>query len=71
VRRNPYHARLPAWLLDNVRRAEMVKGQGGIAPDFTFGTIYRQRKWSRGRLAEVLKNGKCLARSENVAGLFR
>jgi LmbE family N-acetylglucosaminyl deacetylase len=71
VRRNPYHARLPAWLLDNVRRAEMVKGQGGAAPDFTFGTIYRLRKWSRGRLAEVLKKGKCLSRSENAAGLFR
>jgi LmbE family N-acetylglucosaminyl deacetylase len=71
VRRNPYHARLPAWLLDNVRRAEIVKGQGGASPDFTFGTIYRLRQWSRGRLAEVLKNGKCLSRSENAAGLFR
>ena len=42
VRRNPYHARLPAWLMDNVRRgAELVGGQGGVAPDFTFGAIYR------------------------------
>ena len=46
MRRNPYHARLPAWMLDNVRRAELVGGQGGAAPDFTFGTIYRLRKWS-------------------------
>jgi N-acetylglucosamine malate deacetylase 1 len=71
VRRNPYHARLPAWMLDNVRRAEMVGGQGGPAPDFTFGTIYRLRKWSRNGLADVLKNGKCLSRTENPAGLFR
>jgi LmbE family N-acetylglucosaminyl deacetylase len=50
VRRNPYHARLPAWLIDNVRRgAELVGGQGGVAPDFTFGVIYRLGKWSRGR----------------------
>lgn len=72
VRRNPYHARLPAWMLDNVRRgAELVGGRGGAAPDFTFGTIYRLRKWSRGRLVEVLKNGRCLSRSENAAGFFR
>jgi N-acetylglucosamine malate deacetylase 1 len=71
VRRNPYHARLPAWMLDNVRRAEMVGGQGGAAPDFTFGTIYRLRKWSRNGLADVLKNGKRLSRSEDPAGLFR
>jgi LmbE family N-acetylglucosaminyl deacetylase len=72
VRRNPYHARLPAWMMDNVRRgAEIVKGQGVAAPDFTFGTIYRLRKWSRTRLAEVLKPGKFLSRSKSVAGLFR
>lgn len=72
VRRNPYHARLPAWMLDNVRRgAEIVGVHGGAAPDFTFGTIYRLRKWSRSRLADILKNGKYLSRSENAAGLFR
>ena len=71
VKRNPYHARLPAWMLDNVRRAENVIGHGGAAPDFTFGTIYRLRKWSRARLAEILKNDRCLSRLENPAGLFR
>ena len=54
VRRNPYPVRLPAWLMDNVRRgAELVGGPGGAAPDFTFGTIYRLREWSRGRLVPV------------------
>jgi N-acetylglucosamine malate deacetylase 1 len=72
VRRNPYHARLPAWMLDNVRRGgELVCGRGVASPDFMFGTIYRLRKWSRIRLSEVLKNGKCLSRSENAAELFR
>ena len=83
MRRNPYHARLPAWMMDNVRRgAELVGGpsprrsgvraggQGGAAPDFTFGTIYRLRKWSRGRLTNALRNGKFLSRSENPADLF-
>lgn len=72
VRRNPYHARLPAWLMDNVRRgAEHVGGQGGAAPDFTFGTIYRLRRWSRGRLTDTLKGGKFLGANKNPAGLFR
>jgi LmbE family N-acetylglucosaminyl deacetylase len=71
VRRNPYHARLPSWMLDNVRRGtELVGGQGGAAPDFTFATIYRLRKWTRGRLTNVLKNGRFLSRSKNPAGLF-
>jgi LmbE family N-acetylglucosaminyl deacetylase len=85
VRRNPYHARLPAWMMDNVRRgAELVGGpsprrsgfvhaggQGGAAPDFTFATIYRLRKWMNGRLTDVTKGGKYLSRSENAAKLFR
>jgi hypothetical protein len=71
VKRNPYHARLPAWMMDNVRRgAEWVGGQGGAAPDFTFATIYRLRQWSHGRLANVLKRGKFLGVTKNPAGLF-
>ena len=72
MRRNPYHALLPAWMLDNVRRgAELVSGrQGGAAPDFTFATIYRLRKWSSGRLTNVLKRGKFLSTTKKAAGLF-
>jgi N-acetylglucosamine malate deacetylase 1 len=72
VRRNPYHVRLPAWLMDNVRRgAEQVGGRGGVAPDFTFATIYRLRRWSRGRMTEALKGGKFLGANKNPAALFR
>jgi N-acetylglucosamine malate deacetylase 1 len=72
VRRNAYHARLPAWMMDNVRRgAELVGGPGGAAPDFTFATLYRHRQWSRGRLTNVLKSGRFLSRAGNPASLFR
>ncbi len=71
VKRNPYHARLPTWLMDNVRRAEIVGEPGGVAPDFTFGAIYRLRKWSYGRLADFLAKGKYLSRKKNAATLFR
>jgi LmbE family N-acetylglucosaminyl deacetylase len=70
VRRNPYHARLPAWLMDNVRRAEMVVGRGGAAPDFTFATIYRLGRWRGGKWGTVFKDGKVLSAAQNPAGLF-
>jgi LmbE family N-acetylglucosaminyl deacetylase len=71
VRRNPYHARLPAWMMDNVRRgAELVGGQGGAAPDFTFGTVYRLRKWSHGRLTEVRRGRRFLPCQMNARKLF-
>lgn len=55
VARNPYHLRLPAWLIDNVRRgAELVQGRGEAAPAFTFATLYRLRRWAGGRLEPVL-----------------
>ena len=72
VRRNPYHARLPAWLMDNVRRGgELMGGPGGPAPDFTFATVYRLRRWSRGRLMDRLKRGKFLGATQNPAVLFK
>jgi N-acetylglucosamine malate deacetylase 1 len=42
VRRNPYHLRQPARLMNNVRRgSEVVGGQGGPAGRFAFAELYR------------------------------
>jgi N-acetylglucosamine malate deacetylase 1 len=72
VRRNAYHARMPAWMMDNVRRgAELVGGQGGAAPDFTFATIYRLGKWKAGKLQKNPGGGKFLGAANNPAGLFK
>jgi LmbE family N-acetylglucosaminyl deacetylase len=71
VRRNPYHLSLPAWMIDNVRRgAELVGGQGGAAPDFTFATLYRLRRWSGGRLEKIFDGGKFLSCAELPQNLF-
>jgi len=71
VRRNPYHLSLPAWMIDNVRRgAELVGGQGGAAPDFTFATLYRLRKWSGGKLEKNYDGGRNLSCAGDPAGLF-
>ncbi len=72
VQRNAYHARLPAWMIDNVRRgAELVGGQGRAAPDFTFATVYRVRKWNNGTLQNNFGGGKFLSAAQNPADLFK
>lgn len=71
VRRNPYHLRMTAWLMDNVRRGtELVGGQGGASPDFMFGTLYRLRRWRGGKFETVLENGRFLSCADNPAALF-
>lgn len=71
VARNPYHLLLPAWMMDNVRRgAEVVGGQGGAAPDFTFAALYRLRKWSRGEARRFFEGGKLVSASMNLAELL-
>ncbi len=71
VKRNAYQARLPAWMVDNVRRgAELVGGRGAKAPDFAFGVIYRLRQWRGGKLQEVFPGGKFLSAAQNAVRLF-
>lgn len=72
VARNPYHLLLPAWMQDNVRRGgELVGGQGGAVPDFSFATLYRARKWQGGEWVELFKNGKTLAMgAKNLMEIF-
>jgi len=71
VRRNPYHVRLPAWLIDNVRRgAELVGGQGGASPDFAFATLYRLSEWKSGSLHPVFPQGKFVGKADDLRALF-
>lgn len=70
VKRNPYQVTVPSWMMDNVRRAEVVGGQGSAAPDFMFATNYRLQKWALCRLNPVLSGGKFLSKSQNPASLL-
>ncbi len=71
VQRNPYHILIPAWMMDNVRRgAELVGGQGGGAPHFTFGQLFQLRKWNGGKLENFYTDGRNLAKTENADRLF-
>jgi len=71
VQRNPYHVLIPAWMMDNVRRgAELVGGQGGGAPQFTFGQLFQLRKWTGSKLENFYTGGRNLSKEENAACLF-
>lgn len=51
VARNPYHRRLPAYLIDNVRRgSELVSGKGVAAAPLDFAMIYHVDAWRDGHL---------------------
>lgn len=68
VHRNPYHLTLPSWMQDNVRRGgEIVGGQGGTAPDFTFATLYRVRRWADGAFQKALDAGVNISKADTAS----
>jgi LmbE family N-acetylglucosaminyl deacetylase len=72
VARNAYHLRLPAWMIDNVRRgAELVGGQGGTAPRFAFATLYRLRRWEESRFHNIFEGGQVLSGQDDLSKLFQ
>lgn len=71
VRRNPYHLRLPAWMIDNVRRGgEIVGAQGGAPPGFTFATLYRHTRWEHGAPSPVARGGVSVSATDDPAALL-
>jgi N-acetylglucosamine malate deacetylase 1 len=71
VARNPYHLRLPAWMMDNVRRgSEIIKDPGGPAPQFAFGVIYHLQLFKKGKLATPRSLPPYLSNLADVAQIF-
>ncbi|MEN7972875.1 MAG: PIG-L family deacetylase [Verrucomicrobiota bacterium] len=71
VARNPYHLLMPAWMQDNVRRGgELVGGQGGAVPDFSFATLYRLSKWENGKLVIAEDAERFWAMNDNLKEMF-
>lgn len=72
IQRNPYHLLTPAWMIDNVRRGcELVGGQGGAAPDFRFGALYRLSRWQQRGVKPVLSQGTYVPATMNTGELFQ
>ncbi len=54
IKRNPYHLRLPGWMMDNVRRgAEVIKQNNREAPQIPFGMIYHLQFISNGKYKDL------------------
>lgn len=67
VRRNPYHLRHSARMIENVRLgAEVVGGQGGPAPDFPFAELYHWTFMSGKNLVAPRPGGRVLGPSEKI-----
>lgn len=70
VQRNPYHLCLPPWMIDNVRRAEVIAGQGQAAPAMQFATLMRLGRWDGNAIQPLNDKGTFLPLSDNPANLF-
>jgi N-acetylglucosamine malate deacetylase 1 len=61
IARNPYHATLPLWMMENVRRgSERVGAPGGVGAEFDFATLYCVLRWRDGALTPAWSGGKII-----------
>jgi len=71
VERNPYHLRLPGWMIDNVRRgAELIGGKGSESPQFAFGVLHQLQIFKNGKPTTV-KIPSILDSKSDIAQIFR
>jgi len=70
LERNDYAARLPAWMIDNVRRGtELMGGPEIQAPSIPYATLYRGRQRSAGRWRPEFQGGRIVESSEELGAL--
>lgn len=72
VSRNPYHLRLPAGMMDNVRRgSEVIGGKGVDATNMAFGMIYQLQVFKKGKFTSLKLEKPFLTANENIAQIFK
>jgi LmbE family N-acetylglucosaminyl deacetylase len=72
ISRNPYHLRLPAWMMDNVRRgSEVVGGKGSDASQMAFGVLYQLQLCKNGKFSTKKLNEPFMNAETNLAQIFR
>lgn len=71
VSRNPYHLRLPAWMMDNVRRGgEIIANVGGEVPQMPFGVIYKLQLYKNGKFSQAKLPTPFLSTFADLAQIF-
>jgi LmbE family N-acetylglucosaminyl deacetylase len=72
VSRNPYHLRLPAWMMDNVRRgSEVVGGKGSEATEMAFGVLYKLQVAKYGKLTTPKFSSSFFTSDKNLGQIFK
>lgn len=71
VGRNSYHLRLPAWMMDNVRRgSEVIAGKGEMSAQFAFGVLYRLQLFKQGKFTSP-KMDSFLSAEKDIGQIFK
>ena len=71
IERNPYHLRLPAWMMDSVRRgSEVVGGKGAEATNMAFGVLYQLQVFKNGKFSTP-KISPFLTNESNLGQMFK
>jgi LmbE family N-acetylglucosaminyl deacetylase len=69
--RNPYHLRLPAWMMDNVRRgSEIVAGTGNTSAQFLFGTIYMAQNYKQNKLTDIKLKKSFISMKDDIGKIL-
>ncbi|MFL5808850.1 MAG: PIG-L deacetylase family protein [Flavisolibacter sp.] len=72
VARNPYHLRLPAWMMDNVRRgSEIIGGKGTDSKQMAFGVLYQLQIAKKGKFSTPKKLDSFLSSEKDVGQIFK
>jgi len=72
IERNPYHLRLPAWMMDNVRRgSEIIGGKGMVAHAIAYGVLYQLQISKRGKIQNLKLNDSLISPETNIAQIFK
>lgn len=72
VNRNPYHLRLPAWMMDNVRRgSEVIGGKGSEATHMAFGVIYQLQVFKNGKFSTPKLTSSNLTAVTDIGQMFK
>jgi len=72
IERNPYHLRLPAWMMDNVRRgSEIVGGKGEMSSSMCFGVLYQIQRVRAGKISSLKLSEPFLGNEKDLGQIFR
>lgn len=72
ISRNPYHLRLPAWMMDNVRRgSEVIGGKGADASDMAFGILYQLQLFKNGKFTAPKMDFNTLSTWADIGQIFK